>query len=421
MSDHIQSLPAFKTFHTIIKLLLDGYWDFGKISIGPIGSLYSFNSIEGFRMQLGLRTTEKLSYHWELEGYGAYGFKDEVWKYGGNVKYYWNRDQKKYLNIGYRRDYKFPGTDGDFRRESFFLSFQRGSLYKMIDFHSINIDFSWEFGHDYRANLFGNVETQEGLGTLFFIEDNNGEENIVEKFGTWEVGVKQRYAPNQEFYQGDYGRILITTTHPIFEFTYTYGESFDPSFKFNYNKLNFRFYKRNTTGILGYSDLYFEAEKTFGKAVPFLFLRMHSANQTYSFSEYGANMMNYLEFVSDQYIYLIYTHYFDGFFFNQIPLFKRLKWRSLVSGKLIWGSVSGNNDPKKTDGLIQFPTDIEGNTTTFTLDSKPYIEASIGIENIFNLLRIDLVKRFTYLDNPNIPIIWGVKGLGIRFRFRLNF
>ncbi len=132
-------------------------------------------------------------------------------------------------------------------------------------------------------------------------------------------------------------------------------------------------------------------------------------------------MMNYLEFVSDQYVYLIFTHYFDGLFLNQIPLFKRLKWRTLVSGRFLYGGVTKNNDPNQTDGLIQFPTDVDGNPTTFAMDDRPYVEASIGIENIFNLIRIDLVKRFTYLENPNIPDVNGVKGLGIRFSFRFNF
>jgi hypothetical protein len=52
---------------------------------------------------------------------------------------------------------------------------------------------------------------------------------------------------------------------------------------------------------------------------------------------------------------------------------------------------------------------------SYTLSREPYIEGSVGIANIFKLLRVDLVKRFTYLDNPNVSE-WG-----IRARFRLDF
>jgi hypothetical protein len=40
---------------------------------------------------------------------------------------------------------------------------------------------------------------------------------------------------------------------------------------------------------------------------------------------------------------------------------------------------------------------------------------SVGLANIFKLVRVDLVKRMTYLDNP------GVVKLGIRTRIRFDF
>ena len=422
MSDHITSLPSFKTLYTVIKLILDGYWDFGPISAGPVGSLYSFNEIEGFRMRVGLRTTEKLSYHWEGEAYGAYGFNDQEWKYGGRLKYYWSRTKRNYLNFQYRRDYEFPGSNtNSIRGENFFISFRRGALDKMIDYKRFEGDFSWEFGRDLQTIISGKVMEQRGLGTLFFLQENDGEVTEIERFNTWELGLRQRWAPNQKYYQGDFSRSQITTNDPIYEVSYAYGSSYEPQQDFDYHRLTLKMYKRSTWGILGYNDFFIEAEKTFGESIPFLFMKIHTANQTYNIENYGANMMNYLEFVSDQYVYVNFTHYFDGLILNQIPFFKRLKWRSLVSGKMIFGGVTDANNPNKTDGLVEYPTDIDGNPTTFNFESTPYIEASIGIENIFNLIRIDLVKRFTYLENPNIPDFNGVRGLGLRFNFRINF
>ena len=56
-------------------------------------------------------------------------------------------------------------------------------------------------------------------------------------------------------------------------------------------------------------------------------------------------MMNFLEFVSDKYASVNYTHYFNGLFLNRIPLFKRLKFRELVSVKALFGEVGDNNNP----------------------------------------------------------------------------
>ena len=57
----------------------------------------------------------------------------------------------------------------------------------------------------------------------------------------------------------------------------------------------------------------------------------------------------------------------------------------------------------------------DGKTATYGLGKTPYIEGSVGIGNIFKIFRVDLVKRFTYLNNPNIST------LGLRMRFRFDF
>ena len=49
------------------------------------------------------------------------------------------------------------------------------------------------------------------------------------------------------------------------------------------------------------------------------------------------------------------------------------------------------------------------------------MEASVGILNIFKVLRIDAIKRLTYLDNPNVPSLFGSRGLGIRARVAVEF
>jgi hypothetical protein len=36
------------------------------------------------------------------------------------------------------------------------------------------------------------------------------------------------------------------------------------------------------------------------------------------------------------------------------------------------------------------------------------MEVSVGVANIFKLVRVDLVKRLSYLDNPGISI-WGIR------------
>jgi hypothetical protein len=125
-------------------------------------------------------------------------------------------------------------------------------------------------------------------------------------------------------------------------------------------------------------------------------------------------MMNFLEFVSDQYFSLNIDHSFNGFFFNKVPLLKKLKFREVATFKMLYGGVSNTNNPDINADLFRFPADNNGFPTTFTLEQKPYIEASIGVSNIFRIFRIDLIKRFSYLHNPNVT------SLGVRVQFKLD-
>jgi hypothetical protein len=125
--------------------------------------------------------------------------------------------------------------------------------------------------------------------------------------------------------------------------------------------------------------------------------------------------MNFLEFVSDEYTSLYIDHNFNGFIFNKLPIIKKLKLREVATCKVTYGRVSSSNNPDNDPSLYRFPIEPSGVPITYTLENKPYIEASLGVANIFKLFRIDFVKRFTYNDHPNVA------SMGIRFRFKFDF
>ena len=125
--------------------------------------------------------------------------------------------------------------------------------------------------------------------------------------------------------------------------------------------------------------------------------------------------MNFLEFISDQYVALDVHHYFNGFFFNKIPLFKKLKWREVATIKLLYGIISDNNNPDLHNDLFKLPLDQFGEPQSFSLKRKPYVEVSVGISNIFKIIRVDLIKRLSYTDNPHVD------EYGIRARAKFDF
>jgi hypothetical protein len=121
-------------------------------------------------------------------------------------------------------------------------------------------------------------------------------------------------------------------------------------------------------------------------------------------------MMRALEFVADEQASLYMTYYLKGWILNRIPFFKRLKLREVVSVNGIYGALSDKNNPAiRPTGLFRFPEE------TRLFGKMPYLEASVGLDNIFKVLRVDYYRRLTYLEDPNIK-----KG-GFRIAFRFAF
>jgi hypothetical protein len=97
----------------------------GKIPIGkfslPIQRIYNFNQVERSRLGLGLETNSRMSRHFNVGGYFAYGFNDKAWKWGGysNVNIYRKRQVK--LTMEYKDDLVERGGI-DYRNEENMLN-----------------------------------------------------------------------------------------------------------------------------------------------------------------------------------------------------------------------------------------------------------------------------------------------------------
>lgn len=420
--DSIKKVPAFKRTMDILVLLFAGYKNIGPyFEIGPVSTFYSFNPVEGFRLRAGGRTTVKFSKKINFEGYGAYGFKDEKWKYYVGTTYSLTKRSiyefpVRSIKLSYQRETKIPGQELQFVQEdNFLLSFKRGVNDKWLYNDIISFEYLNEFKNHFSFTLGYKNWTQQGAGGLHYnYIDYNNYNYDIKNLKTSEISLLLRWAPNEQFYQGKVYRIPISYKNPVFTLRYIQGIKGFLGGGYDYQNISLNITKRFFLSQLGYTDVAAEGGKVIGK-VPFPLLAIHRANQTYAYQLNSYNLMNFLEFVSDQYVSLNVDHYFNGFFFNKIPLLKKLKWREVISVKLLYGNVSSENNPEKVSGLLKFPLLADGTPITYTLESKPYVEGSVAIANIFKFFRIDLVKRFTYLDHP------GISTLGLRARFKFDF
>ena len=411
--DSLKRMPSYRRTVDIATLLLAGYKSFGPVEIGPANAFYSFNPVEGFRLRFGGRTTPQLSKRYYFETYAAYGFKDEKWKYFLSGTYSFNdqsiyRFPQHYIRASFQRDTKIPGQDLQFvQQDNFLLSFKRGVNDKYLYNDYYRLDYVHEFENHLSYNLGFRKWIQAPAGSLYFLNTINNIPNIIDKLTTTETTAQIRYAPHEQFYQGKLYRRPIFNKYPKFTLDITAGLKGALGGQYNYQRLRFTFEKRAFFSYLGYGDIAVEGGNIFGK-VPYPLLTIHQANQTYAYDIYSYNLMNFLEFVSDHYVSFKIDQHFNGFFFNKIPLFNKLKWREVLSYKMLYGGVRAENDPTIHPDLYQFPVEKTGSPITYALGQKPYMEGAVGIENIFKFIQVDLVRRFSYLDHPNVAP-WGIR------------
>jgi hypothetical protein len=418
--DSVQKVQVFKRALNIASVVLFGYGDLGPFEIGPVNTFYMYNPVEGLRLRLGGRTTNKFSKKINVESYLAYGFKDEKLKYYlGGTWSFTNRNFQEFpvksLKMSIQNETQFPGQQMQFLMEdNFLLSIKRGINDKLFYNKTFKVEHLNEFQNHFSYMLGYKFSSMAPGGNLVYnYNDYSTHINDVSKLNVSEFYLNLRFAPNESFYQGKTFRILYYNRFPIFELRYNVGSKTFGN-DYSYQTLRFNIRKRFFLSVFGYSDVVWEAGKIFGK-VPYPLLNIPQANQTYSYQIESYNMMNFLEFVSDQYTSILVDHTFNGFFFNKIPFTKHLNIREMLTCKVLYGNLSKTNDPSQQSDLFKFPVQADGTPLTYTLGKTPYIEGSVGIGNIFKIFRIDLVRRFTYLNNPN------VSKYGVRMRFRLDF
>lgn len=417
--DSVKKVPSFRRKMNTVMLLTTNFLNLGKVEIGPDVSFYSYNPVEGSRVRFGGRTTPEFNKNIYLESYLAYGFYDQRLKYNlittfslsGTSIY---KFPVKSIHLGYRYDTKIPGQQLDFSApDNIFYSLTRGKNDKMVYNRTIDIGYMNEFENHFSYILGYSYTRQFSAGSLYFSRnDSLPQTNEIPSLRISEPYITLRFAPKEEFYQGKIYRTRVPSPYPIFQITWTLGSKALNN-DYNYQKLEFGASKRFYLSIFGYTDVSAQAGKIFGK-IPYPYLFIHNANQTFAYQKFSYNMMNFMEFVSDQYVSFQIDHSFNGFFFNKIPLLKKLKLREVVSFKGLFGSVADRNNPHLQSDLFTFPVDKNGIPMTFTLGSTPYFEASVGVSNLLKIFRVDLIKRFTYLGNPN------VKQLGVRFQFKFD-
>ncbi|HVX51628.1 MAG TPA: DUF5686 family protein, partial [Chitinophagaceae bacterium] len=410
--DSLAKMPSFRHTVDMVSLFTTGYKSYPYFEIGPVPTFFGYNPVEGFRTRFGGRTTAKLSSRLYFETYGAYGFKDNQFKYFLSSTYSISNQSiykfpNHFIQASIQRDTKIPGQELEFITEdNFLLSFKRGTNDKWLYNDVYRLNYVQEFHNHFSYTLGFKYWKQTPAGNITYVKNIA---DTVHNLTATELSAEFRWAPNEQFYQSKVYRVPIVNKYPIFTLRFIAGVKGLFGSEYSYQRIEARIEKRIHLSLFGYVDAVVEGGNIFGR-LPYPLLIVHRANQSYAFQLNSYSLMNFLEFVSDHYAATTLDYHMNGLLFNRIPLLKKLKLREVASLKLLYGGVRDANNPSLHPELYKLPVN-----QTFTLNNGPYIEGSVGVTNIFKFFRVDLIKRFTYLDHPDLS------KLGVRVRLKFDF
>ncbi len=416
MIDSLNNIRFVKTWTSILKTVARGYFEVGKLDLGPWPFLIGSNDVEGFRLRVGGRTNENFSRKWQLNGYTAYGFKDERFKYGMGVNVILDRDKWTTLTASYRNDVDQFGIQPDpvtaLADGSAFLALtQLGNLVRPFRYQRYQLEGTRQFSRSFSAALqLKKQDFNPQFNFRYRTDLNRADSPLASDFQTTEATIRLKFARDETFLINDNNRFSLGTLRwPIFLLSYTRGfKSLGGDFE--YSKINFGVSQRIKMGFWGVSRYQVNAGHIF-EDVPYPLLTAHIGNEQFVYTDIAFNTMNFYEFASQSFASLRYQHSFEGFVFNRIPLMRKLKWRLIGTGNVLFGGVS------QSTLNAQVRKDELGNDLPFfnVLESgRPFAEVGLGVENIFKFFRVDVVRRLTYLENP------GIDKTSLKFSFNLT-
>lgn len=404
MVDSVKSIPLFRTYVDVMYMLTSGYLKWGKFEFGPTYKTISYNTIEGLRLRVGGRTSNDFSTRLMLHGYTAYGFNDEQIKGGGGFLYMIKKNPYRKIGASFKYDLEQLGQKStSFSEDNFLTSIFRRSpndKQSIVEGYKVYYDHEWFNGFNTKLT-FNQRKMYPVGGATFEIKDGDGYAEVA-AIKTSELSVKLRFAYQERYLMGEFERVSLGTKYPIFELNATYGIPGLFASNQEYFRMMFQTKQWFNVGGIGWSKYVIEAGKLWG-TVPYPLLEIAPGNQTLISDQYAYNLMNYYEFINDEYVSVFYTHHFDGLFFNHIPLLRKLKWREVIHAKGIIGNISEANAE-----FSIFPT------YSYSL-TRPYYEMGVGIENIFKIARIDFIWRMNHFDHPN------AQKFGIFFALEFSF
>ncbi|PIF02644.1 MAG: hypothetical protein CR965_00380 [Paludibacter sp.] len=386
----------FKVVSYLADIGLTNYMKVGKIDIGRMDNIIQHTSMEGYRFSFPFRTNEDFSKKIMIGAFAGYGISDNKWKYGINLA--WKPaflGNKTILGTSYVDDYR----DLQFEYSKFlwynnplamsgrnFIS-QLLSLGTMNSYVSRRKEFAVSIKHDWSKNFESGLVYRNITYLPNQVLTLTQQTNSYSELRTQTMSLVSRFAFNEKVYYDHFQKLYLSTKKPVLYTVFDAGNyHLSKDKKGNYARLTANVFQQQNF-ILGKWRYGIEVGKVFGK-VPYPLLHKFKKMSAVPYHMFRFYTMSNNEYISDTYVTAMGEINFNGILFNYIPLIKHLNLREIFGLKMAYGTLSD-----KHNSILDIPT----YTNSF---NQPYVEASVGFTNLFNILSMQFIGRVTdWKDN----------------------
>jgi hypothetical protein len=335
----------------LLRILSSG----GKYSIGnydlDLTKFFHYNDYEGFRLGIGGGTNYKFNENIYLNGYVAYGFKDEAFKFGGGIDWLVNKPYSGKIFANYAQDVEASGRNPILLQNNYiqYLNDNFTNIYNdfFYSYRNVSLGYQQDFLQNFSIRIAG-IYNEKEAEFPYQYQDNR----LDEKYLSFDTQVALRWAPKDQNVRTPYGKVTISSGMPVFYLALTQGINV---FNADYTptKVDFTYLDLFRT-FVGQTNFQFRAGASFGDTPIFnLYEGMGNAKgKDKIFKNFGVAGLNNFEtmkpgeFYSDRYLMFHMGHKFAGFkLFNQ-EIFPEFIYRGL------WGTMENMEDHQ----LVSFDT-----------------------------------------------------------------
>lgn len=358
---------SLRVMEGVAESMLTLRLNLGKVDI-RVDDFFGINSYEKFRLGAGLETNNRFSERLIIGGYAGYGFGDEEWKYGTNIKYVFDRRTETWVLFTYRKDLREVGTQQFFEGkissiEDLIRSFQ-GNLFDRQETYKLSLN------RRVAPFLYAqtSISKSQQQSTYDYTYDNTDYSDNF--FDINEVSLSFRYVRNEQYLDLYGKKVLYDYDFPVLNFKYSHANSGWLGGDFDYNRFDASLeYKKKY--FLGKSNILIRAAYVHGD-VPYGHMITGLGNSTSKLSvpEYFQTMDIY-EFLSDKQVGLFFNHNFGNFLISN----RVMKPELVFYHNAGYGTLS---NPERHQGV------------TFETMEDVYFESGLGIKKLIRLNFVDV-------------------------------